>query len=233
MNSESNREESLLGKRKKIVGDIEGSKLFKQLGILVLDGSGSMKERTARQITKGEEVSVGVRNLFSRFKDSKQSNNFCFAVIYYDGKAKLVLDVTETKDVDDTFDYNPLNGMGGETSIAEGLKIAKRIAEKFLLQNKPGGLKHSVVTLIMTDGVDMTPAETRSMANALKSMDGVDVAACFFETLGAEAQAMKECMNFLKELISDPLLFSSVSNEEELRLFFIRSMSNIAGARII
>lgn len=205
------------------------AKTFEQLGILVLDGSGSMEEQTAQHISKADAVTGAVNDLFSRFKASSIKNNFSFAIVNYDHRSVIKMQPTPVKDIDDHGDYNPMEGLGGATYISEGLKDAKKIAEKFLSQSQEGGVPKSVVVMIMTDGVDMTQPETVSVANALKQMDKVKVAGCFFETLGADANAMQECADYIKGLCSTPMDFSSVSSADTLRTFFIASMSNIAG----
>jgi len=207
---------------------VKAAKTFEQLGILVLDGSGSMEEQTAQHISKADAVTSAVNDLFSRFKASSMRNNFCFAIVNYDHRSIVKMQPTPVKDIDDHGDYNPMEDLGGATYISEGLKEAKKIAEIFLSQSQEGGIDRSVVIVIMTDGVDMTQPETISMANSLKKMDKVKVCGCFFETLGADAKKMNECIEYVKGLCSSPMDFSPVSSADQLRTFFIASMSNMA-----
>jgi len=220
-------------------GGIKQPKTFEQLGILVLDGSGSMEEQTAQHITKADAVTSAVNDLFSRFKISSICNNFCFSVINYDHRSKVILEPTPVKELDDHGDWNPMKDLGGATYISEGLKDAKKIAEKFLSQSQEGGLARSVAVLIMTDGVDMTQAETISIANSIKQIGGKDdkgepvvkICGCFFETLGAEKKTMDECADYVRGLCTDPREdFSMVSNADDLRNFFFKSMSNVVAA---
>ena len=207
---------------------ISHSASFKQLGILVLDGSGSMDEMTVGKISKAESVSNATKDLFSRFKSSRIKNCFSFAIVDYDHRAKVVMEPTEVKDIDEFAEYNPMADLGGATYISEGLKEAKKMAEAFMAQATPGGLSYSVMVLIMTDGVDMTQPETISEAKQLREMPGVKVAGCFFETLDADPKAMQECCDYVKGLCSEERLFSKVADAEDLRKFFIASMSNVA-----
>lgn len=201
---------------------------FKQLGILVLDGSGSMDEMTVGKLTKAQAVSIATKDLFSRFKSSRIKNNFSFAIVNYDHRAKVAMQPTEVKDIDEFAEYDPTKGLGERTFISEGLKEAKKMAEKFMAQATPDGLPYSVVVLIMTDGVDMTQPETISVAKQLREMPGVTVSGCFFETLGADKKAMDECADYMKGLCSEERLFAKVADAEDLRKFFIASMSNVA-----
>lgn len=211
-------------------GRMVASKTFEQLGILVLDGSGSMKEQTAQHISKADAVTQAVNDLFSRLKESRNKNNFSFAIVNYDHRSIVKMKPTPVKDVDDHGDYNPMDGLGGATYISKGLEDAEKIAKDFLNQSQEGGLARSVVIVIMTDGVDMTEAETTSVANRLKKMNHVFVSGCFFETLGADAKDMQKCADYVKTLCTDETKFSMVSTAEALRNFFEASMSNVAGS---
>lgn len=205
---------------------IKSPKTFEQLGILVLDGSGSMEEETKMKISKAASVSDAVRDLFSRFQQSRISKNFSFAVVNYDHRAEIALQPSEVKNIDDHADYNPMKNLGGATYISEGLKKAKSMAEEFLSKENETGLSRSVVIVLMTDGVDMTQAETISVAKQLKEMDHVDICGCFFETLGADSKEMKKCADYVKGLCSEERLYSDIADAEDLRKFFVASMSN-------
>lgn len=224
-NSTPPPQESSIKKRPK---NVKTSKTFDQLGILVLDGSGSMSEQTAHLISKADAVTQAVNELFSRCKQSRNSKNFSFAIVNYDHRSIVKMKPTRVKDVDDHGDYNPMDGLGGATYISKGLEDAENIAKEFLSQSQDGGLKRSVVIVLMTDGVDMTEAETISVANRLKKMNNVYVSGCFFETLGADLKDMQNCSDYVRKLCTDETKFSMVSTAEALRNFFEASISNAA-----
>lgn len=195
------------------------------LGILVLNGSGSMEEQTAQHITKADAVNCAVNELFSYFKASRHRNLFSFAIVNYDHRSIVRMQPTPVKDIDDHGNYNPMKGLGGGTYISEGLKHAKKIAEDFLNQSQIDVLHRHVVVTIMTDGIDMTESETISIVNALKRMDHVILTGCFFETVGGNAKAMDEAADYIKGLCSEERFFARVANADDLRQFFINSMS--------
>ena len=207
------------------IKNVKQSVTFKQLGILVLDGSGSMGEECLGNLTKGEAVSKAVSNMFSRFKEGSIKRNFCFSVVYYDSAAKVRMGVTEVDDIDDHASYNPLDGMGGATFISEGLKSAYSIAKDFLSKQTPDGPKHSVVIVIMSDGVDMKQDETKKVAADLKKIPSITLTSCFFETMGALEEDMRECADYMRSLSSRDELFISAATTEQLRSFFIASMA--------
>lgn len=202
-------------------------KTFDQLGILVLDGSGSMGfGESARKVTLAQEVSTAVKDTFTTFKASAQKKNFSFAVVYYDDTAKVELPITEVKDLDDMRAYDPTTGMGGTTSIAAGLKEAQKLAEDHLKGQTPGGIEKTVVIVILSDGLDMTEQETVAIANQLKQNSKVLLTACFFETLGGDIDEMNQAANFLQSICSAPNYFEKVFDAEKVRNFFVASVSN-------
>jgi uncharacterized protein YegL len=209
-------------------GVIRQPKTFDQLGILVLDGSGSMQEGTSlNKVTLAQSVSGVVRDTFSRFKQSSLVNNFSFAVVYYDDTASTEIGTTDAKQINEHRAYDPTVGKGGTTSIAAGLKEAKKLANTFLASQTENGIPQTVIVLILSDGLDMTESETISNANALKSNPKITVNTCFFETLGGDKDYMQQASDFLKGLCSDPVTgFYSGTDPEKIRNFFIASMSN-------
>jgi len=218
------------GKQDRLPGGFKVTqpRTFHQLGILVLDGSGSMKEgQSSVKISLAQSVSNAVRNTFSRFKESAYVNNFSFAVVYYDDAAKVEVDITDAKQLNDNRAYDPTTGMGGTTSIAAGLKEAKILSDKFLAVQTEGSIKRSVVVVVLSDGLDMTQSETASIANTLKSNPSITITSVFFETLGGNPDEMQEAAKFLKGLCSDPIDgFTKTSDPEKIRTFFIASVSN-------
>ena len=213
------------------------SKTYKQLGILVLDGSGSMEEECLGngviRLTKGEAVSIATCEFFERIADSTEKKNFCFSVVYYDTDSKLRMDITDAEKLKTRDSYNPVEGMGGGTYISEGLKKAHEVANRFLTSKEDSQLSKSVIIIVMSDGVDMRKEETRRVAEDLKKNENIQLATCFFETLGADEDAMRECQEYMKALASKPNLYKPAANAEDLRAFFMDSMAVASPAKII
>lgn len=201
---------------------LSGLPLPEILGIFVLDGSGSMSEEIARGFNKADAVSIAVRDLISRLKHSHFRNRYSLGIVNYDHRSVIKMSPTPVKDIDEHDDYNPMVGLGGGRYISEGLKDAKEMAESFL----QGGTKREVVVMIVTDGVDLTQHETISIANTLKHMEFVQVAGCFFETLGYDADEMSKCADYVKSLCSSETLCSTVDSAATLRVFFAACMSH-------
>lgn len=215
------------------IGAISTPRQFHQLGILVLDGSQSMADQAQGGVTKADAVNIGVRDLLTRFKVSRVKENFSFSVINFDNNASLMTPPEEVISIDDNGNYNPMNGKGGGTCIFEGLKLAGQIAHDFLAQSEEGGAPHSVVILLMTDGMCFKPQETEAKANEIKTgSDGGKITICttYFGVVGNTDTEPKE---LLKRVATDPVLgFKEVYDAETLRSFFERSISSASGVNL-
>lgn len=100
------------------IGKIETPKQFSQLGVLVVNGSGSMGGPASGNITKAQATNNSIRELFTRFKASRVAKNFAFAVVTFDDSATVVVQPTDVGPaLDDNGDYNPMNGHGGGTNL--------------------------------------------------------------------------------------------------------------------
>lgn len=206
-------------------------RFFHQLGLLVLDGSGSMTEKAARNSTKAKEVNAAVIELFNRLNVSRVKQNFSFACIKFDVAATVSLPPIP-------FDFNqlmnenfdPTVGKGGGTQISEGLKEAKKLADNFLNSAPPGSVPHKVLILLMSDGMCFSPQTTISAANSLKSDPRIQIACAYFGTVGNNDT---DAQNALKDICTDPgTYYTTVYDGDALRAFFERSISQSAGIKI-
>lgn len=215
------------------IGPIDTPKQFHQLGIFVLDGSGSMKEQADGGVTKADAVNIAVRDLLTRFKVSRVKQNFSFSIVSFDTSAQLRTPITEASMIDDNDDYNPMNGHGGGTKIFEGLKIAEQQANDFLSQSNSGGVPHSVIILVMTDGACFKPQKTKQTADDIKNgVNGGKITICstFFGQVGKSDKAAKD---LLKDIATDKIMgFKEVYDAETLRTFFEKSISTASGVTI-
>lgn len=204
---------------------------FHQLGILVLDGSGSMTDKAAMNSTKAKEVNAAVMELFNRLNVSRVKQNFSFSCIKFDESATVSLQPT-------TFDftqlmnenYDPTIGKSGGTQIFEGLNEAKRLADNFLNNAPSDGVPHKVLILLMSDGMCFQPQTTVAVASNLKSNPKILIACAYFGTVGENDT---DAQKLLKEISTDPsTYYTTVYDGEALRAFFERSISQSSGIKI-
>ncbi|WP_333696349.1 vWA domain-containing protein [Flavobacterium sp.] len=204
---------------------------FHQLGILVLDGSGSMTEKAAMNSTKAREVNAAVMELFNRINVSRVKQNFSFACIKFDETATVSLPQTPFDfNVLMNENYDPTIGKGGGTQIFEALNEAKKMAENFLNNAPPDGVPHKVLILLMSDGMCFQPETTVAVASNLKSNPKILMASAYFGTVG---EIDTDAQKVLKEVSTDPATYyTTVYDGEALRAFFERSISQSAGIKI-
>jgi Mg-chelatase subunit ChlD len=203
----------------------EGTVSKKQLGILVLDGSGSMSTPTRELYSKADAVSKSVTEFFEIIKSSGIKNQFCFAVIDFDEKAYRKLDITETANINTFDNYNPIHEKGKRTYLYTGLNEAEKIAEAFLDSEEEQ--VRSVVIVIMTDGLDMNMEKAKTTADRIKEKYGkkVKITASCFGTRDITAEDRVQIMAFLKTIVTEESFCIETSSAKELRSFFIASVS--------
>lgn len=208
-------------------GKVEVPLRFFQLGLLVVDCSGSMTEPVALNMNKAQATGFAIRDMFTRFKESIMAQSFAFAVISYDETAKVQLPVTHVGPaLDDTKDYNPLDEHGGGTNIYAALEEAEKVASAFLNGGATGSVEHSVVIVVMSDGRCSDPHSTVQVADRIKNRPDEKIKICsvLFETQGQ----MPEGEALLKQIATNPNTdYTMVHDKDTLRDFFIRSVSSV------
>ena len=214
-----------------IIEKPEVPRTFHQLGILVLDGSGSMSATGRQQLTKAQEVEMGIKEMFSRFDASRVKNNFSFACIKFDTSSTVTLQPTQFKDLDYfNEDFNPLNGKGKGTHIFDALNEAKKIADEFLSNATSDGVNHSVVILLMSDGLCFQPETTIAVADNIKLNKKIVLASAYFAEIGNNDIESNDTKNLLQAVATNPVsYYSTVYDGETLRKFFEKSISQSSG----
>jgi uncharacterized protein YegL len=208
------------------IGEVTESRTFHQLGILVLDGSGSMQAIGDGNISLAESVNRAVREFLGYFKNSSISNNFSFAVITFDNNAKVHTPITELPNVDDFGDYNPMNGHGGGTFIGGALAEAEKLASQFLSSQEASSVPHDVRIIIMSDGLCQAPDVTKEVATNLKQNDKIMICSSLFtQPARAGETETSEAKTVLADIASAANLYKTTYKETDLRQFFISSMS--------
>lgn len=207
--------------------------VFHQLGLLVLDGSGSMTAMGPFNTSKAKHVSAAVVELFNRMNVSRVKQNFSFACIKFDNSSTLSLSPTAfDHSVLMNQNYDPTDGKGGGTQIFEALNEAQKVAENFLSSAPLDGLPHKVLILLMSDGMCFQPDTTKAVASNIKSNPKVQIACAYFGEVGKIDAAAQD---LLKEVCSDlgsGPAFTTVYDGEALRAFFERSISQSSGTKI-
>lgn len=211
-------------------GSISETRTFHQLGVFILDGSASMRGAARGGLTKAQAVNSAVRETLTRLKISRRVDNFSLAVVTHDTEAKVHTAPTPARDVDDNGDYDPLDGHGKATRIAAGMREALQLVDAHLNAEQQGGVPHSAIVIVMSDGEDHGPAQTLALVEPVKQRsDGnrVTFATVLFAGVGEDTGGAAD---HLRRVASDPVKhFKTVYDQETLRNFFISSISTSSG----
>ncbi len=195
-----------------------------QLGILVLDGSGSMSENHKGGMAKHDAVNVAVKETIARLHASTRVSDIDLCLIRFGGPGgnrtgEVFYDHAPVKDFDPMGDYDPY--LGGNTYIAAGLEKALEVANSYLAAPPVEGVPTDVLILVMTDG--MFSESPQQIVAEIKKINQIKIAACFF---GKEADP--NAVNALKGIVTDPVSgYLTVYNTEQLKKFFLASIQNI------
>jgi len=152
--------------------------------------------------------------------------DFSMAVVTFDDKVKVHTPITRVDDgagntIDDNADYDPMKGHGNGTDIGVGLKEAQTLAEQFLNSAPPESVPHSVVIVVMSDG--MSGGNPTAVADVIKQNSNITICTTLFAQKGnADSQAQQ----LLKEIASTPMQYKTVYDAETLRKFFIASVAS-------
>ncbi|MCX6297280.1 MAG: VWA domain-containing protein [Bacteroidetes bacterium] len=211
------------------IPDVPEVQTFHQLGILLLDGSNSMNAIGDGNRSHAENVNFAVREFLGYFKNkSSIKENFSIAVICFGIDTKVHTDITKLTLIDDFADYNPTSaGVDGNgTFIGGALKAAQNLAITFLNNPNASNLPHDVRFIVMSDGLDQSPEETKQISEELKQCSKIMVCSSLFAVSGNISDSdTKEAKSILSEIASTPNLYKTTYGEADLRQFFISSMS--------
>ena len=205
-------------------------RMFHQLGILILDGSGSMKDMTPDKISKAEAVDLAVRELLGRLRASRVAPKFSIAVVTFDDKAIIHTPAAPVAHIDDYAEYNPQKAHGGGTDIGVGLRRAGDIAQRFLADAHMESVPRSVVLVVMSDGLSSgTPLQD---ANTLKQDPRITICSTLFAASGHNSQETAAAEQLLRDLAISPAHYRTTYRSDDLRKFFIASVSSGKNVKI-
>lgn len=192
----------------------EAPRTCEQLGLLVLDGSGSMSDPDAHERgTKAEAVGKAVQELVGRLQNSTRKQDFWIALIAFANNVEIRLQPKPVTDID-------VSGMGadpyigGLTAIGDALFAAGQMVDDFL--TKKGDLPRSVVIMLMSDGQNMTGRDPGLVANDIKKKWSSDKLNIVSVAYGTDADR-----ETLKAIVTDQERdFCETDQAEKLRGFF-------------
>ena len=204
---------------------------WRQLGVLVLDGSESMTWDLARPDdsigvalpakTKAAAVDRAVRDLVGRLKVSRKRANFSIASLSFNNQVTDLRPPRDVTEIDGMESFDPTAAGIGGTELHTGLNAAYEIVEQWFRDEEVNGLPLSAVILVMSDGEDAMPQQALDAAERLKTLPNTLVGASLFATAGEPASGG----DLLEALASEPRLYQTVFGAEQLRDFFTASIT--------
>ncbi len=201
-----------------------------QLGILMLDGSGSMSEEdkhfvdpeTGRKGSKADAVAFATRVLFKRLYKSSRAPDIYLSVLCYDETDPREVrarpfQATDAQTVDQPAAFwNPLTGHGGYTPIDEALASAEALAAEWLA-GESDDLERSVVIVLLTDGKNNRGVDPSVRVERLKQDRRITIATVAY---GADAE-----IAHLQRWATGESNFAEIDDAETLRNVFVKSLA--------
>lgn len=210
-------------------------KLFRQLVVFVLDGSGSMTQPGASMASKGTEVDEAIRQVFDRLSKSKHSNCFDINAIAFSSKVNEFMELTPFEEIEPIeWSFDPTKHVGNYRTYAlDAIEMAVETAHAYLEEHSE--MNRKALIILLTDGLLDDHEEVTSF---LEEQDSEDVftATVYFKTEWNERQ--KEvwdtdelddiAVKILKDIASLDKLAWEEMNAETVREAMIKSMSIVS-----
>lgn len=205
-----------------------------QLGVMVIDGSGSMTLPYGgdEEIglgggavrTKAEATEDALKMFVERMKKSHNAPNFGLSFVFFNDQVTHQRDPEVVPKLDASLSYNPTSfGIGG-TAIHSGLEAATSIIETFMREGAAREVPLSAVVVVMSDGEERDdPVRTAAAADRLKKLPSTKLTSCLFATKGQPAVGE----NLLQEIASGPQFYQRAYSTEQLRSFFEASLTTV------
>lgn len=209
-----------------IIGPVMEPMSFHQLGILLLDGSGSMGRKGDEGKTLAQQVDEAVSDFLKNFSRSTIAQNFSIAIISFDHDARVLMPSTKLPDIDLTQSFNPLQSHGGGTDIGNALHDAQKIALEHINNDEDRGMSKDVVMVVMSDGACQNAEQTKSKAKAILENDNIEIATTLFSNKKIkESEKAAPAISLLRSISGKDSLFRQTFSKDELRKFFTSSLS--------
>ncbi|MEH1009203.1 hypothetical protein VDP25_15800 [Winogradskyella sp. ECml5-4] len=207
-------------------------RLFYQLVIFVMDGSGSMTYQGKTGKSKGEEMDISFREVMERLQSSKNKNCFDISLYAYANESINIMKQMPIKDLDLNKDYNPCNFIThyNSTKLSETMESVKVECNDYLRLNSEKNAQALII--VLSDGVVFDYDITLKKCKELKLNNKVTFASVFFESTawqeGFDIDDLDDYKDSMKMLASDDTLFTSTLNPDEIRNHMIKSISTVS-----
>ena len=207
-------------------------RLFYQLVVFVLDGSGSMTFPGMSNESKGEEVNKAINQVIDRLLKSKNKSSFDINVWAYANECVEMLPTTEIGKINLPISLNPTRFIEeyNKTMLEDTLKEVSISVNSYLdLNNKKNA---QALIIILSDGAIQDQVKSVKVCNDLKMSEKVTISTVLFESKLWKEKYKDEALVFLKDnmkaLANNSSLFTSTLDPEEIRKHMIKSISTVS-----
>lgn len=207
-------------------------RLFYQLVVFVMDGSGSMTFEGKTGKSKGEELSDALKDSLKRLQTSKNKNCFDVSLYAYANESINILKQIPVKDFNLDRDYDPCEFITAynSTMLAETMEAVKVECTDYLKVNAEKNAQALII--VLSDGVVFDYELSLKKCNELKLNNKVTISSIFFESTswqeGFDIDDLDDYKESMKKLASDESLFTSTLNPDEIRNHMIKSISTVS-----
>lgn len=214
------------------LGQVELPRMFNQLVLFVLDGSGSMDGLGISGKSKGFEVHGTVATVLERLKESKNKNSFDIGFYAFAEESVEMFPIkslTQYNLIKDCF--NPceyLKNRGG-TSLCSSLNETREVALEYLEKNKNTNAK--VIIIILGDGAIEDYEHCFDVKKEVNKNIKISFATVLLETpvwqekYGQQQDYIQE---EFKSLASEGADYISTVDPDEIRKHMIKSITKVS-----
>ena len=234
------------------LSDLAIPRLFYQLVIFIIDGSNSMNDESKNGTSKALEIDKGIKSIIKRLKSSKNSNSFDICFLTFSDDYLEVFSPTCIKDIPLEQSFNPLNFVTPKgTKLNEALVHTKELVNDYHQENKTKNCQ--VLIQILSDGAIHDHENSLKTIEEIKRINNTTISCQFLESHIEEGQewyssnestgemdyssrwTIKEVRedeeriaNRFKKFASNPDLFVTSIDPEEIRKHMIKSISTVS-----
>lgn len=214
------------------LNDLAIPRLFYQLVVFVLDGSGSMTYPGMSGKSKGEEVENAIRLVINRLFNSKNKSSFDLSMWAYANESIQMLHTTPVVSFDLNKNIDPCSFIQkyDGTNLVSTLNSVKVECQNYLRQNKDKNAQALVV--VLSDGALDEYEHSLMLCKEINAINNVTVSSIFYESKVWQENYIVRDMEVLKKdmenLASNSSLFTSTLDPEEIRKHMIKSISTVS-----
>ncbi|WP_289022630.1 vWA domain-containing protein [uncultured Salegentibacter sp.] len=222
-----------MGTLNQSLNDMTLPRLFYQLVVFVLDGSGSMTFPGKTGKSKGEEVEIAVKDVIKRLQCSKNKNSFDLAFYAYANESVQMLPETSVPNFDFSDNLDPCDYIEfyEQTCLEETLTEVKELTENYI--NKHNSKNAQALVLILSDGAIHDQEHSEEICREIDGWNNkVKISTILFESKkwqeNFDASDLQFLRNNLENLSSGPEFFTSTLDPDQVRKHMIKSISTVS-----